>query len=200
MVYSASPCTVHPVHITIMHSRICEIHRFTMSINIGKCTSTRRKINQWLPLLHKLTKSINVEYNASRDKCPKNLLFSYPPLEKSIWSLPSSISPSSITNHHEMHPRASSGSTWATSPSVSPWSNSKDKLMKSLVAFIPTIKASSWSQRITWLATCYNSHSLDKKIHNKVYWSVLQCHTEAIYELSPSIAFGRFFFLNGSLY
>lgn len=129
---------------------------------ISNCNSRQENHGYRLPPtpLHKLTKSINVECKTSRDKFPKNFLYSGTTSEVSKLSFLSSINPSSITNHHERHPWGSSGSTWATSRSVSPCSSSNDRLRKSRLAFIPQVRASSWSQRIIWLATCGNTMTL----------------------------------------
>lgn len=98
------------------------------------------------------TRSINIEYNASSDRCPRNLRFSYSP--GFVENFPSSAKPSSMIIHHEMQPLTSSGSTRATRPSMSPWSSSRYRHRKSLLTFIPTINASSWSQRMICPAIC----------------------------------------------
>ena len=79
-------------------------------------------IHRWTPVLHRFIRSIRVEYNTSRERYPRNLRFSNSGLSIDIF--PSSTG-WSIVRYHEMQPYASSGSTCATRPSVSPWSRSK---------------------------------------------------------------------------
>jgi len=106
------------------------------------------------PPLTKAIKSIRVAYNSSRDKGPRNFLYSDALSVKLVWSFCTSAKLSSMTNDQEIQPSLSFGSTFATRPSVSPCSSSNDKHKKSRFAFIPTIRASWYSQLIIWLATC----------------------------------------------
>lgn len=90
-------------------------------------------------------------------------------------SLCSSVSPSSTVSHQEMQPWVSSGSTWATSRAISPCSSSKASDKKSLFAFMPTVRASSCSHWIIWLATYKR---IFPKITNVDIIVIMRCNSQ----------------------
>lgn len=103
------------------------------------------------------TRSIKIEYNASRDKWPRNVFVPWDFLlvECSVRGLQLN---SFTTIDHDMLQCPSLSSTCAINLILQPSPMSKFKVKKSLLAISPNTRASVWSHCITWQAICFHKH------------------------------------------